>query len=144
MSNGRPRLNWPQTLINLAHNIAQYRSEDPYMQVGACALKHDSSLVIGYNGPPSGVELDWSDRNARRQRVLHAEENVLNYVKPGEVRILACTHLPCHRCLNLIKQKKISLVYYSEPNCGSTCDPKEIQESAGKYGVDLIQLASSA
>ena len=54
-------------------------------------------MFLGYNGAPSGVDIDWSDRNARRERVLHAEANVLNFVKPNEVELLACTHLLMQR-----------------------------------------------
>jgi len=52
--------------------VASERSEDPYLKVGACALRADNSIAgIGYNGAPSGVEIDWSDRDDRRQRVVH-------------------------------------------------------------------------
>jgi deoxycytidylate deaminase len=76
---GRNRLNWAQTAINLAYDIAKYRSEDPYVQVGACIIKKDKSMLLGYNGAPSGVDIDWANRDKRRARVLHAEANVLNY-----------------------------------------------------------------
>lgn len=110
--NGRKRLSWPKTALNLALNVAYYRSEDPYVQVGAVAIKNDDSVVLGYNGAPSGVEIDWSNRDDRRKRVIHAEANVLNFVKPNEVKFLATTHLPCPECLKIISQKKINLVYY--------------------------------
>ena len=93
MMNERKRLNWPETAICLAYDIANYRSEDPYVQVGAVGIKRDKSLCLGYNGAPSGVNIDWSDRDQRRPYVLHAEENVLNLAKPGEIEILAVTHL---------------------------------------------------
>lgn len=92
--------------MNLAFDIAKYRSEDPYVQVGAVIIKKDGSMFLGYNGSPSGVSINWSDRDSRRDRVLHAEANVLNFVKPNEVKLLACTHLPCKECIKLIAQKK--------------------------------------
>ena len=88
----RERLSWEDTAINLAFQIADYRSEDPYVQVGAVAVKKDKSIILGYNGAPSGIEIDWSNRDERRKRVLHAEANVLNFVKPNEVDFLAVTH----------------------------------------------------
>ena len=100
--------------MKLAFNVANYRSEDPYVQVGACAIKKDKSVLLGYNGAPSGVDIDWSNRDKRRVRVLHAEANVLNFTKPDEVELLACTHLPCVECLKTIAQKKIDKVYFCE------------------------------
>tara|TARA_R110000868_G_scaffold195048_3_gene440717 strand:- start:688 stop:1230 length:543 start_codon:yes stop_codon:yes gene_type:complete len=136
--NGRHRLNWPETAIKLAYHIAEYRSEDPWVQVGAVGIKYDKSLILGYNGAPSGANINWSDRDERRPYVLHAEENVLNFAKPGEIEILAVTHLPCEHCIKLIAQKKIKRVYYSEilPNYN-----KELTISiAEKFHINLIQL----
>ena len=136
--NGRRRSSWPQTAINLAFDIAEYRSEDPYVQVGAVGIKADKSLILGYNGAPAGFTIDWSDRDQRRPYVLHAEENVLNYAKPGEIAILAVTHLPCDRCIKLIAQKKIKIVYYAEelPNY----DSKLTFLMAEKFEIQLVKL----
>lgn len=133
--NGRKRLDWIKTAINLAHDIAKYRSEDPNIQVGACAIKHDSSIILGYNGAPSGIDIDWSNREEKRKRVLHAEANVLNFVKPGEVNILAVTHLPCIDCLKIIKQKKIYTVYYND--ILSHYNPDEVFKIASEFDIDL-------
>lgn len=38
-SGARPRLSWQQSALKLAFDIAKYRSEDPYVQVGAVAIK---------------------------------------------------------------------------------------------------------
>lgn len=111
---GRERISWAETAIKLAYTIAESRSEDPYLQVGAVALKKDKSLLVGYNGAPSGIEIDWSDRDHRRSRVIHAEANVLNYCKPGEVEFIACTHIPCPECIKVIAAKQIKVAYYSE------------------------------
>ena len=64
--------------------VASTRSEDPYVKVGAFVLRQDHSIGgIGYSGGPSGVEIDWSDRDTRRQYVIHAEANALRYISPG-------------------------------------------------------------
>ncbi len=112
--NGRKRISWPETALRLAFDIAKYRSEDPYLQVGAVAIKKDGSVILGYNGAPSGIEIDWSNRDERRKRVVHAEANVLNFVLPNEVGLLAVTHLPCPECMKIIAQKKIRNVFYLE------------------------------
>lgn len=111
--NARNRFDWPTTAMYLAYDIAKYRSEDPYEQVGAVAIKKDGSIILGYNGAPAGVNIDWSDRDERRKRVLHAESNVLTFCLPGEVSILAVNLLPCPECIKVIAQKKIKTVYYS-------------------------------
>ena len=138
---GRNRLNWAQTAINLAYDIAKYRSEDPYVQVGACIIKKDKSMLLGYNGAPSGVEIDWANRDKRRARVLHAEANVLNFVKPNEVELLACTHLPCTECLKVIAQKQIDKVYFAEYL--DNYDSDATIELANEFGIELSQIIST-
>lgn len=135
---GRKRLNWANTAMKLAYSIAEYRSEDPYVQVGACIIKKDKSMLLGYNGAPSGIDIDWTNRDGRRSRVLHAEANVLNFVKPDEVELLACTHLPCIECLKVITQKKIREVYFSE--FLHNYDADLTIEMAQEFGINLIQL----
>ncbi len=137
--NGRPRLSWEQTALLLAYMIADARSPDPYVQVGATAiLKENFSVTLGYNGAPSGVEIDWSDRDERRKRVLHAETNVLNNVLPGTVELLAVTHLPCAECIKSIAQKKIKKVVYGETLAGY--DSELTFKLAQEFGIELKKL----
>lgn len=124
--------------MNLAYNIAKYRSEDPYVQVGACVIKKDKSMLLGYNGAPSQVDIDWSNRDKRRSKVLHAEANVLNFVKPNEVELLACTHIPCTECLKVIAQKKINKVYFSEYL--DNYDSDDTIEMADEFGINLVHM----
>ena len=124
--------------MKLAYNIAKYRSEDPYVQVGACIIKKDKSILLGYNGAPSGVDIDWSNRNKRRPKVLHAEANVLNFVKPGEVELLACTHCPCSECLKAVVQKKINKVYFAEYL--DNYDSDDTIEMAKEFGIKLVHM----
>ena len=135
-SSARPRLSWQQSALKLAFDIAKYRSEDPYVQVGAVAIKKDKSVILGYNGAPAGIQIDWTDRDERRKRVLHAEANVLNFVKPEEVEFMAVTHMPCCECIKLIAQKKISTVYFY-----LTLDNYKMEDSislAKEFKVQLI------
>jgi len=102
MPEEKPRPTWIQYALKLA-SVASERSEDPFLRVGACLLRHDQSVGgLGYNGAPSGVELNWENRDQRRVRVIHAETNALRYVNPGECYLLACTYLPCNDCLRNI------------------------------------------
>lgn len=95
--------------------VASCRSEDPFMKVGACALRHDNSVGgLGYNGPPPKIDIEWEDRERRRQFVIHAEINALRYIRPGECRLIACTLLPCNDCLKTIASYGIRKVIYGE------------------------------
>ena len=136
--NGRNRLSWEQTAIKLAFNIAHFRSEDPYVQVGAVIIKHDNSIILGYNGAPPGVEIDWSNRDARRERVLHAEENVLDAIKFGEAKIFAVTAMPCKRCMRNVAQKGIKKVYYIQELEGY--DNDFAKQLAKEFGIELVKV----
>lgn len=136
--NIKSRTPWPEFAMQLARTAATERCQDPYVQVGACCLRHDHSVAsIGYNGPPPGIELDWADRDKRRKRVLHAEVNCLRYVKPGEGKLLAVTVIPCLPCLSLIASWGIKEVFYLNEWTGS--DP-EIQDVAKEFGINLQKL----
>ena len=106
----------------LAYTAAQ-RSPDPHVIVGAAAFRSDRSTVAtGYNGALPGVEIDWSDRDARRPKVIHAEYNCLKYARPGEVHYLYVTMLPCSRCLDLISEYGVKEVVYAtvyDKDCSS-------------------------
>jgi dCMP deaminase len=138
ISHGRPRLDWIQTAIRLAFNIAEYRSQDPDTQVGACLIKNDGGILLGYNGGPPGIEINWDNREEKRAQVLHAEENILDTVFPEDIKILALTHIPCPRCIRNIRKKKIKDVYYVlEPE---HFDVEGAKKLADLFNINLIQL----
>ncbi len=108
------RISWRAYALKLAV-VASERSEDPFMKVGACLLRHDNSVAgLGYNGAPSGVELNWQNRDHRRIRVVHAEVNALRYTEPGESYLLACTHIPCNDCMKTIAAYGIKEVAFND------------------------------
>jgi len=114
------RISWPEYALRIAEAVAT-RSEDPYVKVGACILRKDFSVAsCGYNGAPPGVEIDWSDRDDRRKRVIHAEVNALRFIKPGEGHLLAVTLRPCSECLKNIVSYGIREVYYRNEYCEDT------------------------
>ena len=108
------RISWRAYALKLAV-VASERSEDTFMKVGACLLRHDNSVAgVGYNGAPSGVELNWQDRDHRRVRGVHAEVNALRYTRPGESYLLACTHIPCNDCMKTIAAYGIKEVVFND------------------------------
>jgi len=122
-----------------AAEVAASRSEDPWVKVGACVLRKDHSIAgVGYNGAPSGVEIDWSDREKRRLYVIHAEANALRYLRPDEGDIIAVTLAPCPNCLTLIASYRIPTVFYRDT---SETYPIGITENvASELGVVLHQI----
>ena len=108
------RLSWEEYSIGLAQ-AASLRSEDPYVKVGAVVLRKDWSVTgVGYNGAPAGIEIDWSDRDDRRKRVIHAEINALRYVRPDEGYLLVCTLLPCRNCVQASAANGIKHILYEK------------------------------
>ena len=132
----RERLSWEETALILAQTIAECRSQDPYVQVGACAVLQDDSITLGYNGPPPGIEIDWSEREERGPRIIHAEVNALRSVQPGQCRFLAVTLLPCRNCMTFIASKGIRRVVYREIYERDTL----AFELAKEFGIELVQL----
>jgi dCMP deaminase len=136
----RHRPSWEEFASVLAE-AASTRSEDPWVQVGAAVLRPDRSVAgVGYNGAPSGVEIDWSDRDGRRPFVIHAEDNALRYCHPGDVWLVAVTLSPCVDCLKVIKAYKAQKVVFRE---WYTTDPKcvsDTQRMAKLYKLDLVHM----
>ena len=108
------RIDWKTYALKLAI-VASERSEDQHYKVGACVLRRDNSVGgLGYNGAPSGVNINWENRDERRKRVIHAEVNALRYVKPSECYLLASTLLPCNECLRMLSAYGITEVVFNE------------------------------
>lgn len=131
------RPSWEEYALALART-ASIRSEDPYVKVGACALRYDKSVAaVGYNGPPRGVNIDWTNREERRKRIVHAEVNCLAHSRPGEIEILATTLLPCSSCITVIAAYGIKKVIYGEIYHRDDC----ALQLAEEFGIELIQRA---
>lgn len=130
------RLSWEEYALALA-KVASSRSQDPFLQVGACALRYDHSVAaVGYNGPPPGIDIDWSDRDERRKRISHAENSCLRYVKPGECYLIAVTLSPCTNCVVQIASYGIKKIIY-----GEEYDKGENwKELAAEFKLEVIKL----
>jgi dCMP deaminase len=129
-------MNWGEYAIELAE-VAKLKSKDPWLQVGAVLLRHDNTVAgIGFNGFPSGMEEDWTDRENRSLYVIHAEQNAMRYVKPGECYLLATTTLPCNNCLKIIASYGIKTVIYRYVYERDESTLKLAED----FGIDLIRL----
>lgn len=132
----RPRPSWDEYGMMLAH-AASLRSPDPHHIVGAAGFRKDHSTVAtGYNGALPDTEIDWTNREARRPHVIHAEANCLKYAKPGEIHYLYVTLLPCAVCLENIALHGVKEIIYDQiyKRDASTLD------KAADYGIVLKQL----
>lgn len=121
---------------------AATRSEDPWVKVGASILRSDGSIAsTGYNGAPSGIDMDWSDRDARRKWVIHAEMNALRYILPGGGVLLASTLMPCLECLKNTRAQGITkVVYDGSRELSSGYDVSAILDVAERFGMEMISL----
>ena len=113
----KERIGWSELALRLA-KVAALRSEDPYIQVGACALDHSHRVIgVAYNGLAPGKKAPknfWLDRDKRRPYMIHAETNLLSLIKRNECKILACTLLPCSCCAAMISAYGIKHVVFEE------------------------------
>jgi dCMP deaminase len=122
----------------LLAELASARSEDPYCKVGAIGVREDGSIAgVSYNGAPPKVEIDWSDRDKRRKYVVHAETNLLRYIKPHECPIVVITISPCFDCLKNLASYGVKEIYFKE--FYDKCDKKVLQNMAELFNIDLYQ-----
>jgi dCMP deaminase len=120
--------------------VAAKRSEDPYCKVGAVAIREDGSIAaVSYNGAPPKIEIDWSDRDKRRQFVIHAETNLLRYIKPHECPDIAMTLAPCYDCLKNLASYGVKRIYFI--NYYDKCDRIILAKMAQIYKIELYHCA---
>jgi dCMP deaminase len=130
-------MNWSEYALEVAFTVAR-KSKDPWRKVGACLLRADNTLAaVGYNGFPAGMEEDWADRDERRKLVVHAEQNALRYVVPGECALLAVTLLPCNDCLKVVAAYGIKKIVFAEDY---EHDPSSLL-LAEKFGIELQKIS---
>ncbi len=126
--------------LEIAH-VAATMSEDPYKKVGAVAIRPDNSIAaVSYNGAPPNIEIDWSDRDERRQYVIHAEMNMLRYIKPHECDRVALTLSPCVDCLKNMAAYGIKIIFFQEKY--ENCDFKLVEKISDLYKIRLYHEAS--
>lgn len=138
--NNHKRPSWSEYALDIAKAAAK-RSED-LVKVGACALDFDNRVVaVAYNGlaaghpaPPGFFHPD--NRDARRPYMLHAEVNLLSLVKRGEVRLVACTMLPCSSCAAMLAAYGVQEVVYEK---AYTRDPVGL-DILRFYGIRVSQI----
>lgn len=94
-------------------------SEDPYLKVGAVVLnKEGRVLSTGYNGlvpKKNGDKKFWSNRDHRRNYMIHAEMNALSCISRYDNPYYIYVNIsPCPYCANLIASYGIKEVFYNQ------------------------------
>lgn len=98
--------------------VAKSRSEDPFTQVGVCALDEEGRVLgTGYNGLLPGRVLEsWMFLEENRERksdlFIHAESNLFSRLKRNECYSLYLTLTPCIKCCQNIAALNIKRVVY--------------------------------
>lgn len=129
-------MNWEEYFLELAIAAAK-KSKDPWQKVGCALFRMDNTNCgLGFNGFIAGMKEDWSDRDARRPFIVHAEINALAYCVKGEPILAATTLLPCNNCLKELALYGVKKIIYRDIY---EFDPSTI-EHAEKYGIELKQI----
>lgn len=108
------RPNWLTYGLDIAETVAA-RSEDPYVKIGAVVMRDDHSIAgVGYNGPPPGVNIDWDDRDRRRDFIVHAEVNAFRDCLRRDVAggMVLVTGVSCIPCLAVVASMGIKHVCF--------------------------------
>lgn len=122
MSKREDYISWDEYFMGIAF-LSALRSKDPVTQVGACIIKNNKIIGIGYNGFPKGSsddDLSWDKTgdilDTKYPYVVHAELNaILNSTKDIEDSTVYVTHYPCNECSKAIAQSGIKkVVYFSD------------------------------
>lgn len=109
------QLEWKMRFLGLAAHVAGW-SKDPGTQCGAVIVRPNKTISsLGFNGFPQGIQDDptlLEDRQAKLDRVVHAEMNALLFLpeRGGGLWMFVWPWLSCHRCAVHIVQAGISTV----------------------------------
>jgi dCMP deaminase len=107
---------WDLRYGEMAKLIASW-SKDPSTQVGAVIVRQNKSIAsMGFNGFPPGMEdkPEWlNDRTEKLKRMIHAENNALNYCLHENITgstIYVYPLHPCSVCVQLVINRGIKRV----------------------------------
>ena len=112
-------ISWDEYFMGIAM-LSAMRSKDPNSQVGACIVRDNKILSLGYNGMPIGCDDDimpWgregNELETKYMYVCHSELNaILNAGKDLHGSTMYVTLFPCNECAKAIIQSGIKEVIY--------------------------------
>lgn len=143
-------LSWDEYFMSIAV-ISAMRSKDPSTQVGACIVKNNRILSIGYNGTPNGFEdkfFPWGREGQTLKTkypfVCHAEMNAISNFegikKELEGSKLYVTLFPCNECAKLVIQNGIKEIIYLEDKYKETEGVKASKIMFDECGVKYTEF----
>lgn len=107
---------WNRRYLELVDHVAGW-SKDQSTKIGAVLVRDNRVIAVGFNGIPSGVEDEATDRNARPGKYLfyeHAERNVIFTAAKNGISTrgatLYTTGIPCADCARATIQSGITSV----------------------------------
>lgn len=102
--------------------LASYNSNDPHSKVGACIVKDDKLISIGWNRMPCEGDFSW-DREGKEEDtkypyVIHAERDAIYRAtmvalgKDLEDASIYVNLFPCNHCMQQVVMYKMKELYY--------------------------------
>lgn len=115
----RDYISWDEYFMGIAM-LSAMRSKDPNSQVGACIVRDNKILSLGYNGMPIGCDDDimpcgreGNELETKYMYVCHSELNaILNAGKDLHGSTMYVTLFPCNECAKAIIQSGIKRIVY--------------------------------
>jgi len=142
-------ISWDEFFLGIA-KLAAERSKDPNTQVGACIVKNNLIIGVGYNGFPIGCSDDhfpWivSDDfiDSKYTYVCHAELNAIINATDRRSLVgstLYVTLFPCHECTKLIIQSGIKNIKFSDKKYWATDSAIASRKMLDSSGVNYEQI----
>lgn len=124
-------INWDQYFMGVAI-LSSYRSKDPNTPVGACIVKDNKILSMGYNGFPIGCSDDifpWArepigdcKNTTKYPFVVHSELNAILNSSGKDLNgsTIYVTLFPCNECTKAIIQSGIKKIIYLDDKYSGT------------------------
>ncbi len=140
---------WDEYFMGIAI-LSGKRSKDPSTQVGACIVRDNKIVGIGYNGLPSGCSDDdfpWDKEgdflDTKYPFIVHAELNaILNSIKDDlKGAYIYVALFPCNECAKAIIQSGIKRIIYLSDKYSDSEIFKASKIMLDSSGVTYSQLA---
>ena len=143
MSNKRKDyISWDEYFMGVAE-LSAMRSKDPNSQVGACIVRDNKILSLGYNGMPWGREGE--NLNTKYMYVCHSELNaILNAGNDLHVSTMYVTLYPCNECAKAIIQSGIKKVIFLDNKYKNTENNIAARFLFKTAGIETVQYTKSS
>lgn len=140
-------ISWDEYFMGIAI-LSSKRSKDPNTQVGACIVKNNKIIGIGYNGFPIGCsddELPWTKNDnyleSKYPYVVHAELNaILNSTEKLDGATIYVSLFPCVECSKAIIQSGIKKVVYMSDKYKENDIFIASKKILNMSGVELVKI----